>query len=126
MITESRCVNSVSFCQQMTLNFGEKINDFIRLIIILALAGEVVERQHILMRCLFLHGGRGGGGFNSDIKLFRLLWFDLSVRLLPSLPAAAAQEAADAPPAEGNGGRDGNQYGDDDIQTVILEPVQVM
>lgn len=63
--------------------------------------------------------------FNSDIKLFSL-WFDPSVCLLPSLPAAAAQEAADAPPAEGDGGRDGNQYGDDDIQTVILEPVQVM
>lgn len=57
LITESRCVNSVSFCQQMTLNFGEEINDFIRMIIILALAGEVVER------CLFLHGG----GVNSDI-----------------------------------------------------------
>lgn len=63
---------------------------------------------------------------NSDIKLFSLLGFDPSVRLQPSLPAAAAQEAADAPAAEGDGGRDGNQYGDDDIQTVILEPVQVM
>lgn len=52
LITESRCVNSVSFCQQMTRNFGEEINDFIKIIIILALAGEEVSNA-----CFYMGGG---------------------------------------------------------------------
>lgn len=53
-----------------------------------------------------------------------------SVLLLPWSPAAAAQEAADAPPADGSGSHHGDQQGDQQgktsVHAVILEPVKVM
>lgn len=71
LLRESRLlkagVNSVSWCPQMTLNFVEEINDLIRLIIILALADEVVWRQHILIRCLFFT-------FRSQMIRFVMVW----------------------------------------------------